>query len=134
MPHFLLYEIYGTHFPHHLDAPLSVSTQEHFPALEVLLCWQYFVGSSVAEQLASLVDWQGAKGRKDSYIYFFRMLGAHDRDGQRIEGRKLVTEWFPTDSVSTVIPPPKLTPLLPERTENETILGDAKFPHFWLSK
>lgn len=46
----------------------------------------------MAEQLASLVDWQGAKGRKDSYIYFFRMLGAHDRDGQRIAGRKLVME------------------------------------------
>ena len=92
MPHFILCEIYGTHFPHHLAAPLSVSTQEHFPALEVLLCWEYFVGSSASEQLATLVEWQGAKGRKEPYIYFFRMLSAHDRDGQRIEGRKLVME------------------------------------------
>ena len=65
MTHIVLCEIYGTHFPHQLDTPLSDLTQEHFPALEVLLCWDYFVGSHVIEHLASLAEWQGSKSRKE---------------------------------------------------------------------
>lgn len=65
MTHIVLGEIYGTHFPHQLDTPLSDLTQEHFPALEVLLCWEYFVGSHVMEHLASLAEWQGSKSRKE---------------------------------------------------------------------
>lgn len=45
MPHLVLYEIYGAHFPHHLDAPLSDLTQEHFPGVEVPLCWENSVVS-----------------------------------------------------------------------------------------
>lgn len=130
VPHLVLYEICGAHFPHHLDAPLSDLTQEHFSDLEVSFCWEHLVGSSVAVQLASLVEWQGATGRKESYIYFGRMRSAHHRDGQRAEGWELEIEWFHTDSISAVTLPLLLPPLLPGRTENGTILEGAKSTHF----
>ena len=90
MIHFVLCEIYGTHFPHQLNTPLSDLTQEHFPALEVLLCWEYLVSNHVMEHLASLAEWQGTKGRKEPQISLLRMPSAHPRDGKRKESQELV--------------------------------------------
>lgn len=82
MPHLVLYEICGAHILHHLDAPLSDLTQEHFPYFKVSLHWEHSGGNSMAVHLASLVGWQGAKGRKEPHIYFFARLSAKRAEGQ----------------------------------------------------
>ena len=46
----------------------------------------------MAGHLASLVERQGAKGRREIYIYFFGMLSAYLRDEQRAEGQEIGIE------------------------------------------
>lgn len=79
--HLVLYEICGAHILYHLDAPLSDLTQKHFPDFKVSLCWEHSVDNSMAMQLVSLVEWRGAKGGKETHIYFFVRLSAQRAKG-----------------------------------------------------
>lgn len=61
MTHVVLRNLWYTFSPP-IRYSLTDLTQERFPALEALLCWEYFVGSHVMEHLASLAEWQRTMG------------------------------------------------------------------------
>lgn len=56
MPQLVLCEICCALSPPRRDAPLLDLPGEHFLDLEVLQCWEYFVGIRVVMQLASMVE------------------------------------------------------------------------------
>lgn len=56
MPQLALCEICGELPLPHIDDPLLDPSGKHFPDLEALLCWEYFVGSREAVQLLPMVE------------------------------------------------------------------------------
>lgn len=133
MFHLVQGEIYGAHLAHHLEAPLSDLTQSFSQMLKVSLCWEHRVGNRVAVRLrrASLIDWQGAEGRKEPYAFNFLLCSVptQGRTAQRVKN-----QWLDdfTWTLFVVIPVLPLTPLLPERMANQNYnkLGDVKPTYF----
>lgn len=56
MPQLVLSEICGDLSLPHIDDPLLDLSGKHFLDLEVLLCWEYFVGSGEVVQLLPMVE------------------------------------------------------------------------------
>lgn len=58
MPQLVLCEICCDLSLLHIDNPLLDQSGKHSLDLEVLLCWEYFVGSGEVAQLLPMVEWK----------------------------------------------------------------------------